>query len=158
MSDQFLTRQVSRRDFNAASLTALFVGMSVWVGACGSSGGSNNASYSASPTAPTPTPTPTPTSASPTPAASPSDKSGTVSDNHGHAATVTGVQLQAGGAVSLHIQGGADHDHTVDLTADQVAQVALGTRVTKASTLSAGGSDGYGGYSTPTHNHSVTFN
>jgi hypothetical protein len=152
MADQFLTREVSRRDFNAASLTALFVGMTVWVGACGKSG-SGSSTYTASPAAPTPTSTPS----TPAPAATP-DKVGSIADNHGHAATVTAVQLQAAGGVSLSIRGTADHDHSVDLTSAQVAQVAAGTRVTQSSTTSLGGSDGYGGYSTPNHNHSVTFN
>jgi hypothetical protein len=154
MAEQFLTREVSRRDFNAASLTALFVGMTVWVGACGKSGSNGSSTYSASPTAPTSTPT------SSAPAATPaaSDKAGSIADNHGHEAMVTAVQLQAAGGVSLSIRGTADHDHSVDLTAEQVAQVAAGSRVTKSSTASLGGSDGYGGYSTPNHSHSVTFN
>jgi hypothetical protein len=143
MSDRFLTREVTRRDFNAASLTALFVGMSVWVGACGSSGSSS----SASPAAPTSTPTTSPASGSGTtgtPTAS--DKAGTVGSNHGHAATVTGAQLLAGGGVTLHIQGSAGHDHTVDLTAGEVGQIASGTRVAKNSSTDSG------------HDHAVTFN
>jgi len=137
MADQFLTREVSRRDFNAASLTALFVGMTVWVGACGKSGSD------ASPVAPTSTAT-SGSSGTGTPAVS--DKSGSISSNHGHAATVTGAQLQAGGAVTLHIQGSAGHDHTVNLAANEVAQIAAGTRATKDSSTDSG------------HSHTVTFN
>lgn len=137
MADQFLTREVSRRDFNAASLTALFVGMSVWVGACGKSGSD------ASPVAPTSTTT---SGTSGTGTSTVSDKAGTISSNHGHAATVTGVQLQAGGAVTLHIQGTAGHDHTVNLSASEVGQIAGGTRATMESSTDSG------------HSHSVTFN
>ena len=137
MADQFLTREVSRRDFNAASLTALFVGMTVWVGACGKSGSD------ASPVAPTSTTTP---GSSGTGTSTVSDKSGTISSNHGHVATVTSAQLQASGAAALHIRGTADHDHTVDLSAGEVGQIAAGTRVTKDSSSDSG------------HSHSVTFN
>ena len=137
MADQVLTREVSRRDFNAASLTALFVGMTVWVGACGKSGSD------ASPAAPTSTTT---SGTSGTGTSTVSDKSGTISSNHGHTATVTGAQLQAGGAVTLHIQGSSGHDHTVDLAAGEVGQIAGGTRVTKNSSTDSG------------HSHSVTFN
>jgi len=137
-------RSLTRREFNAASVNALFVGMTVWVSGC-SGGGSS------SPAAPTATPTsaPAPSSAG--------DKSGTISANHGHVATVTGAQLQASGAVALSIRGTADHDHAVQLSADQVRQVSGGTRVAQASTESAATPDGYGG-STPGHSHSVTFN
>jgi hypothetical protein len=149
MTDGLLTRAVSRREFNHASLTALFVGMTVWVGACGGKGSSNNGYVSS------PTPTPTPTSGSTTPTSS--DRVGAISENHGHSATVTSVEMQAAGAVSLHIQGTADHDHTVDLSASEVAQVAAGTRVSKTSTQSGSSNDGYGN-TTPAHNHTVTFN
>jgi hypothetical protein len=136
-------RSLTRREFNAASISALFVGMTVWVSGCSSG--------SSSPAAPTATPTsaPAPSSAG--------DKSGTISANHGHVATVTGAQLQASGAVALSIRGTADHDHAVQLSADQVRQVSGGTRVAQTSTESAATPDGYGG-STPGHSHSVTFN
>jgi hypothetical protein len=137
-------RSLTRREFNAASVSALFVGMTVWVSGCSGGGGS-------SPAAPTATPTsaPAPSSAG--------DKSGTISANHGHVATVTSAQLQASGAVALNIRGTADHDHAVQLSADQVRQVSGGTRVAQTSTESAATPDGYGG-STPGHSHSVTFN
>jgi hypothetical protein len=120
-------REISRRAFNQASLTALFVGMTVWVGACG--GGD------ASPSSPTPAS-----------AGGSADKTGSISSNHGHAAAVTSAQLQAGGAATLNIRGTADHGHTVDLSAGEVAQIAAGTRVTKDSSSDSG------------HSHSVTFN
>ncbi len=136
-------RSLSRREFNAASINALFVGMTVWVGGC-SGGGSSPAA---------PTAAPTSTSAP----ASTGDRSGAIAANHGHVATVTGAQLQASGAVTLDIRGAADHDHTVQLSADQVRQIAAGTRSTQTSTQSAATSDGYG-ESTPGHSHTVTFN
>ena len=146
MAREGTVRSLTRREFNTASVNALFVGMTVWISGCSGGGGS-------SPAAPTAAPTPT---SAPAPS-SPGDKSGTISANHGHVATVTGAQLQASGAVALNIRGTADHDHAVQLSADQVHQVSAGTRVAQTSTESAATSDGYGG-STPGHSHSVTFN
>jgi len=137
---------LTRREFNAASVSALFVGMTVWVSGCSGGGGNSPAAPTAAP-APTSTPAP----------ASTGDKSGTIAANHGHIATVTGAQLQARGAVALDIRGTADHDHAVQLSADQVRQVSAGTRVAQTSTESAATPDGYGG-SMPGHSHSVTFN
>jgi hypothetical protein len=145
MAGEETARSLTRREFNAASVSALFVGMTVWVSGC-SGGGS-------SPAAPTAAPTPT---SAPAPSGT-GDKSGTISANHGHVATVTGAQLQASGAVALNIRGTADHDHAVQLSADQVRQVSAGTRVAQTSTESAATPDGYGS-STPGHSHSVTFN
>ena len=145
MAAEETARSLTRREFNAASVSALFVGMTVWVSGC-SGGGS-------SPAAPTAAPTPT---SAPAPSGT-GDKSGTISANHGHVATVTGAQLQASGAVALDIRGTADHDHAVQLSADQVRQVSAGTRVAQTSTESAATPDGYGS-STPGHSHSVTFN
>ena len=80
------------------------------------------------------------------PAAGPGDKSGDVSANHGHVATITAAQLSAGGALSLNIRGVSDHAHTVNLSAGEVTSVASGTRVSKASSSDDG------------HAHTVTFN
>jgi len=130
MTERTIGGTLTRREFNQASITALFVGMSVWMGACGSD--------SASPSAPT--------SGSGGTSPASADRSGSVSANHGHVATVTSAQLQAGGAVTLHIKGSADHDHTVELSSSEVTQVAGGGRVTKSSSTDA------------SHNHTVTFN
>ena len=146
MARERTERSLTRREFNAASVNALFVGMTVWMSGCSSGGGS-------SPAAPTAAPTPT---SAPAPAGT-GDKGGAISANHGHVATVTGAQLLASGAVTLDIRGTADHDQAVQLSADQVRQIAAGTRVTQTSTQSAATPDGYGG-STPGHTHSVTFN
>mgnify|MGYP001109106158 CR=1 FL=1 len=131
MAHRIVGEPLTRREFNAASVSALFVGMTVCITGCG--GGS-----SASPAAPT--------GGSGTPTASGGDRTAAVSANHGHVATVTSAALQAGGAVSLNIRGSADHDHTVNLTTTEVGQVAGGTRVTKTSSSDAG------------HVHTVTFN
>jgi hypothetical protein len=72
----------------------------------------------------------------------------TIANNHGHAATVSGAQLDAGGTVTLDIRGTADHTHAVTLTATQLAQIKANTLVTVTST--AGGTDD--------HVHAVTFN
>jgi hypothetical protein len=133
MTEHGFTREWSRREFSQASLTALLVGMTVWVGACGSDGGTSNSVSS-----------PTPTGGSP--AGASADKAGSVGTNHGHVATITSAQLQAGGAATLNIRGTSDHGHTIDLSAGEVAQIAAATRVTKNSSSDSG------------HSHSVTFN
>ncbi len=145
MEIQSDTRGMTRRQFTAASINALFLGMIVTVTAC-KSAGSGNAGMS---------PSPSPSTTSP-PAG---DVAGVISSNHGHIASVTHVELVDGGAVSMNIRGTADHDHTVDLTSDQVHQVAAGTKVSVLSTVgTTQQSDGYGGYTTYTHTHTVTFN
>jgi hypothetical protein len=138
-----MASEVTRREFTAASVNALFVGMAVTLTGCGGGGG-----YS---TGPSSTPA---AGGSPTPTAA-GDKTGSISGNHGHVAVIRAAQLQAGGAVTLDIQGTADHTHRVELSGEQVAAVAAGTRVSKASS-SANMSDGYG--SSEQHDHTVTFN
>ena len=71
--------------------------------------------------------------------------SGTISDNHGHVATLTGTQLDAGFAVILNIQGTATHSRLLSLTASQVQQIAAGTKVAQESSTNLG------------HSHLVTF-
>ena len=135
MARERTVRSLTRREFNAASVNALFVGMTVLVSGCSGGGGSS------SPAAPTAAPTPTST---PAPAGT-GDKSGAITANHGHVATVTGAQLLANGAVTLDIRGTADHDQAVQLSADQVRQIAAGTRVTQTSTQSAATQTGTAG-------------
>ena len=77
--------------------------------------------------------------------------SGSVAANHGHTATVTSVQLMAGNAIQLNIQGTADHPHTVDLTANEVTQIGSGQRVSKQSSNDPSAAFG-------PHAHTVTFN
>jgi hypothetical protein len=136
---------MTRREFTAASINALFVGMAVTITAC-KAAGSGNAAVG-------------PTTTQPAAPPQSGDDVGVVSANHGHSAVVTGAQLLAGGAVTLNIKGTADHDHTVDLLADQVHQIASGAKVSKVS--SSGSTDvdnGYGGYTSYDHTHTVTFN
>jgi hypothetical protein len=120
---------LSRREFTAASVMALLAGVTVTISASGCGSG-----YS---TAPSPNPTPTPAAG---------DKSGVVSDNHGHIAVVTAAQITAAGAVSLDIRGNADHTHTVVLSAGEVQQIGAGAKVAKSSS------------NTLSHDHTVTFN
>jgi hypothetical protein len=126
-------KDLSRREFTAASVMALLAGVTVTVSGCSSS-------YN--PSGPNPNPSPSPT---PTPVAG-GDKNGVISANHGHVATVTAAQITAAGAVSLDIHGTADHTHTVELTAAEVQQIGVGTRVAKTSTTNS------------SHEHTVTFN
>jgi hypothetical protein len=59
---------------------------------------------------------------------------------------VTGAQLTAGGAVTLDIQGSADHPHQVSLSAAEIASIAANQKVSKVSTTNF------------SHDHTVTFN
>lgn len=120
--------RIDRRSFNVAWAYALLGGAAISITGCGSSSPSS------------------PSGSNPPPAAGPGDKSGDVSGNHGHVATVTAAQLSAGGALSLNIRGVSDHPHTVSLSAGEVASIASGTRVSKASSSDDG------------HAHTVTFN
>jgi hypothetical protein len=121
-----LERLLSRRDFNGKALLALLAGVAVTVSGCG--GGSNS-----------------PTAATPMPAGN-GDKVGSISANHGHTAVITSVQLSSGGAITLHIQGSATHDHTVDFSADDIRAIASGTRTSRNSSTQED------------HDHTVTFN
>ena len=133
----------TRREFTAASISALFVGMGVTLSGCG---GGSSGDYGTAPSAASP---------AASAATSNGDKTGQISGNHGHSAVITGAQLQAGGAVDLQIQGIADHSHGLKLSVDQVRQVATGTRVTK-QTDAAQTAGEYGSYGE--HDHTVIFN
>jgi hypothetical protein len=116
--DTKTTREITRREFTLESALAMLAGVTITISGCGDD---------------------TPTS--------PSDGvSGTISANHGHVATITSAQLTAGGGLSLNIQGSATHPHTVELSGDQVRDIAAGRRVTKTSTSNDG------------HTHEVAFN
>jgi hypothetical protein len=122
-------RELTRREFSVEALTALFGGIAITITstACGDDNGG-------APTAPSAT-----------------DRTGAVSANHGHVATVTSVQLGAGNAVTLNIRGSADHPHAVDLGAAEVVQIQDGQRVSKMSSSDPSAAFG-------THLHTVTFN
>ena len=129
------TLMIGRREFSAAAIMALLSGVTISMTGCG--GGSS------SPTSPSPSSGGGGGTAG---GGTSSGKTGAVSANHGHTAVVTNVELTAGGAVRLDIRGSADHPHTVDLTAAEVAAIATGQRLSKDSSSDAG------------HNHTVTFN
>ena len=80
-------------------------------------------------------------------------KTGDVLSNHAapHKAVITKAQLDAGGGVTLDIQGSSDHSHSVTLTADQVATIKSGEHAMTSSTSGAAP----GGIA---HAHEVMFN
>lgn len=119
---------ITRRDFTVKSALAILSSVPITLTACGDSGNSS------SPAAPTPQPTPT------------ADVQGAVSMNHGHEAVIEGATLTAGNSISLDILGTADHTHTVDLSSDEIGQIASGARVQKESSNNVD------------HTHIVTFN
>lgn len=88
---------------------------------------------------------------SPTSPSSGADVSGSVSANHGHAAVITGAQLTASNAVVLNIRSAATHPHTVELSAQEVGQIAARQRVSKTSSTDDSPDAGR-------HSHIVTFN
>ena len=73
------------------------------------------------------------------------DKAGAISNNHGHAAVVTSVQLTDANTVALSIQGTASHNHMLELSAEEVAQIRDGRPLAKEC-------------SGTSHKHVVTFN
>jgi hypothetical protein len=119
---------LDRREFTLQLVLAVLSGATITVvSACG--GGGN-------PPSPSPSPNPGGTNGI----------TGTVTGNHGHTATITNAQLTAANAVSLDIRGGADHPHTISLSANQVMQVAARQRVSVESTNEVA------------HTHTVIFN
>jgi hypothetical protein len=121
---------IDRRKFiSAAAALAMLGGAGITIG-CGSDSGST----------PTPPPPPPPTG----------PKLASIGDNHGHTATILGAQLDAGGAITLNVQGTAPHAHAVGLSATQVATIKAGSKVVVQST-SAEGLLGV-------HAHTITFN
>lgn len=120
-----------RREFTVDAVWAALAGVTIAIGGCGGGG------YSG-PSAPSPP--------SPSPAAGSDDEMGSISNNHGHSAIVTGVQLGAGSALQLDIRGTSDHPHTVVLTADALQAIKTGRAVQADSTTTSG------------HLHTVTFN
>jgi hypothetical protein len=84
----------------------------------------------------------------PTAPAAPEDREGAIDLNHGHVARVTAERLAAVLGFTLEIQGASIHGHALELTADDVARIRGGERVTVLS--AAGWED--------KHDHRVTFN
>jgi hypothetical protein len=123
--------EFGRREFTVAAVLAALSGVTITITACGGGGGGGS-----SPTAPS----------NPTPSLGPGDKAGSVGSNHGHIAVITAAHLTAAAAVTLDIRGEADHPHTVNLTAAEVAQIAANQRISKVSSVEVA------------HSHNVTFN
>ena len=67
-----------------------------------------------------------------------------ISENHGHTAIITVNQLSEG-MLTIDIQGGSTHPHTVALSMANLQAIAAGTRVSAESSSDAG------------HSHTVTF-
>ncbi len=120
---------VTRREFTAATVMAMLAGVVVTITASGCGGGGSS-----------------PTSPGSVPTVESGDKQGVISANHGHIAVIKSAQLTAGGAVTLQIQGTADHNHSVDFSTDDIHAIAGGTRISRDSSTNQG------------HNHTVTFN
>jgi uncharacterized membrane protein len=132
MADRMIGEPLTRRDFTLAAALALLSGVAITVSGCGGGGSS------ASPAAPSPTASgSTPTS---------SDRTGSISSNHGHSAVIASAQLGASGGITLNIQGTASHPHTVELTGAELSTIANNQRVSKESSSDA------------SHTHTVTFN
>jgi hypothetical protein len=121
---------LSRREFTLEACLAILSGVAITISAsgCGSS--------SSSPTGPSGNP----------PTAGNGDKVGSISNNHGHTATITAAQLSAGNAVTVQLTLGSGHTHTLAVSADQIVAVAANQRVSGVSST------------TEAHNHTVTFN
>lgn len=113
----------NRREFLEICLT----GMAVWIAGCGKQESTSTER--------------TPTSGGPVA----TNKVADISSNHGHRAIITSAQISSGQGLTLSIQGGADHTHSISLTASEVATIRSGGRLAKTS--SANG-----------HTHVVTFN
>jgi len=119
--------RTDRREFTVAAMLAMLGGVSITISACGKAG--------SSPLAPSTPSTPEPVA----------DRTGTISNNHGHVAVITGAQLTAASTLALSIQGTASHNHMLELSSEEIGQIRAGQTFTKEST-------GTG------HKHMVTFN
>lgn len=117
--------ELGRREFGRATALAALAGATIFIEeACGGGGTPTGSSRAAGP---------------------PASVTGQISGNHGHQAVISGAALQAGGDLSLDIQGAADHPHTVALAAAEVISIRQGGQVSKDATMTAG------------HMHVVTF-
>jgi hypothetical protein len=127
--DPMLRPALDRREFTLAAVLAMLSGVTITISGCG--GSSSSPSTSTPPT---------------TQPATTGDKTGTISANHGHTATITGAQLTAGGDLAVELTTGNGHTHSVSLTGAEVVQIRGNQRVSKESSSTAG------------HSHTVTFN
>lgn len=97
-----------RREFIGAAAAALFAGVVITITGCNEDdkvvGGGNGGGATG-------------------------DFYGDIANNHGHSAKVTKAQIATGGAITLSIMGTAYHDHTITITADQMALLKAGTEI-----------------------------
>lgn len=114
---------ITRREFTLEWALAILSGATITISGCGRS----------SPTSPSPTPMS-------------SDRTGSISANHGHTAVITAAQITTASGISLNILGSANHPHTVDVTQAELMQIGDGQQVSKQSSSDQG------------HTHTVTFN
>jgi hypothetical protein len=106
-----------RREFTLRSAMAILGGVTITISpGCGGGGGSTSGG---SPTGATP--------------ASP-DTVASISNNHGHKASITSAQLAIGSALLLNIRGDADHAHMVELTAAELIRIKSQEIVSKECT------------------------
>ena len=61
-----------------------------------------------------------------------------IATNHGHSLSVPAGDINGGAAMDYGIQGTADHDHTVSLSADDMAMIAAGETVSVTSSSGGG--------------------
>src|SRR4029079_10100982 len=123
-----LELRTDRREFTVAALLAMLGGVSITISACGGKAGSFPSSPSVA--------------ATPEPVA---DKTGAISNNHGHVAVITGAQLTAASTLALSLQGTASHNHVLELSGAELGRIREGRTITKEC-------------SSTTHTHMVTFN
>jgi hypothetical protein len=80
------------------------------------------------------------------------NRNGSIESNHAsgneHKVIITKVQLDAGGELTLSIKGNADHDHTVTISAENMAKLKSGGVVHMLESASGG---------SPAHTHMVHF-
>jgi hypothetical protein len=119
-----LELRADRREFTVAAMLAMLGGVSITISGCGKA---------SSPVAPS------------TPTQPVTDKSGTVSANHGHVAFLTAAQLTAADTLALSIRGTSSHDHMLELSVADLMQIRDGRTFTKEC-------------SGTSHKHVVTFN
>lgn len=74
-----------------------------------------------------------------------SNRTGSITNNHGHTVVLTAAQQQAGAAITLELTTGGGHIHTVALSADQVLAIVGGNAVSVTSSVDSN------------HSHDVTF-
>jgi hypothetical protein len=132
-------KDISRREFSVAAALAALSGVAITISACGGGGSPTNGGNDGGGG----------TGGGGTGGGGTGgsgDRTGVVGANHGHTAVITAAQLTAANAIALDIRGQADHPHTVELTAGEIANIAANQRVSKVSS------------SEMAHAHTVTFN